>query len=115
MVASKTGFILSVCYALGQITLGLLLHPYTTVQSLVRDRSFFWMAVLPLITSLMAKVAWEFGIVPLVQLFFSCSLTSMWLCNAVPFFAHWLLFFCLYWQAVVAYLFIRFALAFRSA
>lgn len=112
---SKTDIVLSVLYALGQITLGLLLHPYQTVQSLVRDKTFFWMAVLPLMTSILAKIAWSYLLVPVVRLVFSCSTSLFWGCDLIPFFANWLVFFCVYWQIMVAYLFIRFSLAFRSA
>lgn len=115
MKVPKTQFILSIMYALGQITLGLLLHPYQTVQSLVRDKAFFWMAALPLLTSIIVKIFWSFVFVPLVRMVFSCSVTPFFGCNLIPFFAQWLLFFCMYWQIVVAYLFIRFSLAFRSA
>lgn len=105
----------SVTYALGQIALGLLLHPYQTVQSLVRDKVFFWMAALPLLVSIIVKIVWSFVLVPLVRLVFSCAVTPFWGCELIPFFAQWLLFFCLYWQMLVAYLFIRFSLAFRPA
>lgn len=115
MVNQAWQFTFSVMYALGQIALGLLLHPYQTVQSLVRDKVFFWMAALPLLVSIIVKIVWSFVLVPLVRLVFSCAMTSFWGCELIPFFAQWLLFFCLYWQILVAYLFVRFSLAFRSA
>ncbi len=115
MVNQAWRMMFSVIYALGQIALGLLLHPYQTVQSLVRDKVFFWMAALPLLVSIIIKFVWSFIFVPLVRLVFSCAVTPFWGCELIPFFAQWLLYFCLYWQIMVAYLFIRFSLAFRSA
>ncbi|MBP7774948.1 hypothetical protein KA078_04110, partial [Candidatus Woesebacteria bacterium] len=75
MVNQTWQTIFSVTYALGQIALGLLLHPYQTVQSLVRDKVFFWMAALPLLVSIIVKGVWSFVLVPLVRLVFSCAVT----------------------------------------
>ncbi|MEX0896308.1 MAG: hypothetical protein WDZ94_05270 [Patescibacteria group bacterium] len=105
-------FFASVVYALGQITLGLLLHPYQTMQSLVRDRVFIWMAFLPTVVFVLAKILWIFLIVPLVQFVFSCQAVTFWGCELIPFFANWLVLFCLFWQILLGYLLLRFWLVF---
>lgn len=105
-------FAVSFLYALGQITLGLLLHPYQTTQSLVRDRVFIWMALLPSVVFVLAKILWFFVIVPAVQFVFSCQNTAFWGCDLIPFVANWLVFFCVYWQVLLGYLVVRFWLVF---
>lgn len=40
--------ITSFLYAIAQITGGLLLHPYQTMQSLTREKVFAWMTFLPI-------------------------------------------------------------------
>lgn len=109
---SNVRFVLSVGYALGQITLGLLLHPYQTMQSLVRDRIFIWMTGLPTVVFILAKVFWHFLLVPAVRFVFSCAESGFWGCELIPFFANWLVLFCLLWQVLLGYLLLRFVLVF---
>lgn len=108
----KIAFLVSVFYALGQITLGLLLHPYQTMQSLVRDRVFIWMTGLPVAVFVLAKLVWHFLLVPLVRFVFSCQSSGFVGCELIPFFANWLLLFCLFWQILLGYLLLRFVLVF---
>ena len=106
--------VLSFFYAIGKITLGLLLHPYQTTQSLIREKAFVWMTFLPSAVFVGAKIIWFFFLVPLVRLLFSCSTSSFFGCDLIPFFANWLVLFCIYWQVMLLYLLLRFFLAFRE-
>jgi hypothetical protein len=104
---------LSILYSVGQLTLGLLLHPYQTMQSLVEDKVFVWMTLLPTGVLAIVTVLWRFLIVPAVQLVFSCQKTGFVGCTWLPFFSNWLTFFCLYWQILLLYLFFRFSSIFK--
>jgi len=97
--------ILSVIYSLFQITLGLLLHPYQTMQSLVRDKVFVWMTLLPTLVLGVVTLLWKLVLVPVVGVFFSCSVG---VCGFLPFVSNVLTFFCVYWQVVLIYLLYRF-------
>ncbi len=99
--------ITSIIYALAQISGGLLLHPYQTMQSLVRDKVFVWMTLLPSLILALITIGWRFLLVPVVQMFFTCS-TSSFSCEWLPFLSNWITFFCLYWQVLLLYLLIRF-------
>lgn len=104
----------STMYSVGQITLGLLLHPYQTMQSLVQDKVFVWMALLPTVVLAVVTVIWRYGVVPVVRLVFSCHTSDFLACQWLPFFSNWLTFFCIYWQLILFYLLIRFSRVFRS-
>lgn len=103
----------SFVYSLGQITLGLLLHPYQTMQSLVQDTVFVWMTLLPVGVYVIAKVIWHFLLVPVVRFIFSCSSSSFFGCDLIPFVANWLVLFCVYWQVLLLYLLLRFYFVFN--
>jgi len=105
---------LSFIYSLGQITLGLLLHPYQTMQSLVRDKIFIWMTLLPTVVLALVTVLWKYLTVPLVRLFFSCGNNDVFLCQLLPFFSNFLTFFCIYWQLLLFYLLLRFHTIFNK-
>lgn len=100
--------LLSFVYACGQITMGLLLHPYQTVQSLAREKVFAGMIFLPVAVYVLAKIIWFFVLIPLVHYVFSCQSTAFFGCDLIPFFANWLVLFCVYWQVLLLYLFLRF-------
>lgn len=104
----------SFAYSVFQITQGLFLHPYQTMQSLVRDRVFFWMTFLPVGVWVCVQLAWDFIVVPVVRLAFSCTHNPFWGCELIPFVARWLLYFCILWQVVLLYLFVRFLYAFSK-
>lgn len=105
--------VLSFLYAVSQITGGLLLHPYQTMQSLVRDKVFLWMTLLPSAVYVIAKVIWFFVLVPTVRFAFSCQTSAFFGCDLIPFFANWLVLFCVFWQIMLIYLLIRFFLILR--
>lgn len=107
-------FASSFVYSIAQITGGLLLHPYQTMQSLTRERVFIWMAFLPTAVFVLAKVVWFFILVPGVRFIFSCSESNFFGCDLIPFFANWLVLFCVYWQILLLYLLIRFLIAFSD-
>ncbi|MDA1080006.1 MAG: hypothetical protein O2840_04950 [bacterium] len=107
-------FVTSFVYACGKITVGLLLHPYQTMQSLVRERVFLWLLLLPSAVFVIAKVIWFFVLVPTVRFIFSCHTTQFFGCDLIPFVANWLVLFCVYWQILLLYLTLRFAIAFRE-
>ena len=105
---------LSVSYSVGQIGFGLILHPYQTMQSLVQDRVFVWMTLLPTAILALVTTSWRFVIVPLVKLVFSCQSNNLVVCNFLPFTSNLLTFFCIYWQLMLLYLLLRFSLAFKD-
>jgi len=107
----KLSHLLSVGYSVGQLGLGLLAHPYQTMQMLVEDKVFIWMTMLPTGVLAVVTVCWRWGIVPLVSSVFSCQATDFVLCNYLPFVSNCLTFFCLYWQVMLLYLLIRFSRA----
>lgn len=93
--------ILSIFYALGQICQGLLLHPYQTVQSLVREKIFMWMIFLPI------------SILTFVIVFWRQVVLSIVLINLPHFLIYWFIFYCIYWQGLLLYLLVRFLIGFR--
>lgn len=95
-------------YSVGRISLGLLLHPYQTMQSLVFERTFWWLSLLPTMILASLTLAWRLMIVPGVQVFFSCSSTGWVACQYLEFVSNWVTFFCLYWQIMLLYLLFRF-------
>ena len=104
----------STFYAVGQLGLGLLLHPYQTSQGIVQEKVFSWMALFPSVILAMLTVLWRFFIVPLVRQYFSCAPSHTLVCGLLPFVSNWLTFFCIYWQILLLYLFFRFSAAFRK-
>ncbi len=99
-------------YSLGRITLGLLLHPYQTMQSLLEEKRFIWMTLLPTVVLAIATILWKYVIVPVVQTVFSCQRDAFIFCDWIPFVSDWLTFFCLFWQVMLMYLLFRFHWAF---
>jgi hypothetical protein len=104
----------SLVYSLFQIAQGLFFHPYQTMQSLVREKVFFALTFLPVLVWVFARAAWGLIIVPLVRLMFSCSASNFVGCDFIPFFTHWLLYFCILWQVMLVYLLVRFGYAFSK-
>lgn len=110
----KTKYLTSLTYAISQIMGGLFLHPYQTMQSLAQDKVFSWMAFLPTAVFVGAKILWLYLVVPVVRFAFSCTTTDFMGCELIPFFANWLLLFCIYWQVLLLYLLIRFSIIFNE-
>lgn len=110
----KRRIIFSITYSLGQITTGLLLHPYQTMQSLVKQKIFVWMTLLPSMLLSMIIVFWKFAVVPTVQTIFSCQTTYFFICDWISLMANIVTFFCIYWQILLLYLLIRFSLVYKG-
>jgi uncharacterized membrane protein len=98
----------SFLYSCGQISLGLLVHPYQTMQSLVEEKVFVWMSLLPMGILAMFTIAWRWVVVPVVRLVFSCQQTSFIGCEFLRFTSNWMTFFIMYWQIMLVYLLFRF-------
>jgi hypothetical protein len=99
-------------FSLTKITWGLLVHPYQTMQSLLREKRFVWLVLLPSLVLFITKGIWMVLIVPVVQTIFSCSTGFFFGCSLIPFLANWLTYFCVIWQIMLLYLLVRFARAF---
>lgn len=112
--SSEVSVVGSMGYSLGQIGLGLFLHPYQTMQSLVAEKVFIWMTLFPSGVLAVVTLLWRFVIVPMVRILFSCQRTPILACDTLPFFSNWLTFFCLYWQILLLYLLFRFSRAFKK-
>ena|SRR3989344_9467291 len=107
-MSSKLHWLTSVIYSIGQIGLGLLLHPYQTMQMLVEDKVFVGMTLLPTGILAIVTLLWRGLIVPLVRLFFSCQTSGFWACHYLIFISNWLTFFMIFWQILLLYLLFRF-------
>jgi len=103
---------LSLIYSLGQISVGLILHPYQTMQDLVKEKVFVWVSLLPSFILIIITLLWKTVVVPVVGLFFSCSPIGIFNCNWLGLVSNFITFYCIYWQILLFYLLLRFHLAF---
>jgi hypothetical protein len=110
----KRKVVLSATYSLGQISVGLVLHPYQTMQNLVREKIFVWMTLLPSLVLMIVTALWKIIIVPLVGLFFSCAQSKIIGCDWLVFVSNAITFYCIYWQILLFYLLVRFNLVFKN-
>ncbi|MBU0974790.1 hypothetical protein KKD03_03770 [Patescibacteria group bacterium] len=112
----KRKVVLSATYSLGQISVGLILHPYQTMQALVREKVFIWMSLLPSLVLMSTTLLWKIAVVPLVRFVFSCSELSgmVFSCDWLDFVSNAIAFYCIYWQLLLFYLLIRFNSAYRN-
>lgn len=78
------------------------------MQSLVEDRVFVWMSLLPMLVLALVTVSWREVVVPMVRVVFSCQISTFWACDHIEFVSNWLTFFCIYWQILLLYLLFRF-------
>ncbi len=100
--------ILSIVYSIFQISQGLLIHPYQTMQSLVKDKIFVWMTLLPTFFLAMLTMIWKLFLFPLLKIFITCQSVRKEYCDLFYFLAEWVTFFCIYWQIILIYLLVRF-------
>lgn len=107
-------FIASSIYAVCQIIVGLVLHPYQTLQTVVQERIFVWMSVFPSFLLLFLIVNWRIWILAFLEFWFECRPHFPILCQVAEVVALWITFFCVYWQILVGYLTFRFVVAFRN-
>ncbi len=108
-------FILSSSYGVARIGLGLLLHPYQTVQSVVEAGAFFWMTLFPSLVLAFLVVNWRIWLFPILTYTFECQPVYPFVCQLVDLLGRWVAFFCAYWQILVLYLYFRFSVAFKNA
>ncbi len=100
--------IVSFFYALGRFALGLVLHPYQTMQLLVKQKLFVWVVLTPIVCLGLLTVLWNFVIIPLAA---SLGLSCPELDSTLSFLATWVTTFVVYWQLMLLYLLIRFGRA----
>lgn len=92
----------SLLYSLGQLTLGLLLHPYRSMQLLVRGKVFLPLAFLPSL----------FFALMLVLTRVEILVDFLGRMAALKYLYQFLVFFCFYWQLILLYLLYRFVRVF---
>lgn len=97
--------------ALIQLSWGLLIHPYQSIYSLLEKKRYQWLILLPSLIFLVVKICWLLIIVPITQLFFSCSTNYFFGCRIIAMFANWFSFFFIMWQVMLLYLAVRIARA----
>ncbi len=92
-------------YALIRFSVGLLIHPYQTMQIIVEQKFFSWMALIP--TGILGLIV---GIWRIILLYFLDKSTAEWLGNQLvySFLIGWFSLFCVCWQFLILYLFFRF-------
>jgi hypothetical protein len=106
-------FIVSFVYALLRFAFGLLIHPYQTMQDLVEEKMFIWLAILPTLVLAILTIFWDLILCPL--LLASLDLDIYLISKTVSFIATWFTMFCFYWQLMLFYLLIRFKLSFNHS
>lgn len=82
-------------------SLGLLLHPYQTMQSLFLKKSFLIFTFTPVFYYVAATIIWRLFLRPAALYFFSATCPLMIFKTTIAFFAF-------YWQASLLYLFFKF-------
>lgn len=78
------------------------------MQMVIQDKLYAWLLLLPSGFLLATVIVWRGVIVPFVRHFFQCSQSGFFGCDLTPFVANWMIFFVLYWQLLLLYLFVRF-------
>ncbi len=103
----KRLIIFSVLALFGQVIQGLLLHPYQTMQNLVREKIFAWLSFVPIVL-----LIFSWGLHYFYQVvFMGCEVFISFL-PVAQFIFEWWLSFLVYWQLLLFYLLLRFAWAF---
>ncbi|MEA2057007.1 MAG: hypothetical protein U9O78_04890 [Patescibacteria group bacterium] len=112
---SIVNFIVSFVYALLKFAFGLLIHPYQTMQDLVDQKLFVWLAILPMMILVFLTLFWNLIFVPLALVVFdSKAMVGAGAVQAsLSFLATWITTFCFYWQMMLLYLLIRFRISFK--
>lgn len=104
----------STLYAVFRLSGGLLVHPYQTLQSVVKEKVFLWMSFFPGVLLVFLMMNWRVWMLPTLEFWFDCQPSYPYICRAVNTLATWISFFCLYWQILLSYLTVRFLLAFKG-
>lgn len=106
---TRLAIVISILYSVGQVSLGLILHPYQTMQMLVEDTVFVWLSLLPSMLFVISVLLWRFIFDPfLVAVFGSYTV------GIIPFIGLWFSLYMLYWQCLLVYLLFRFTHIFRD-
>ena len=98
-MASKLEIFESFVYSAGQIVLGLLLHPYRTMQLIVKGKVFTPFVFLPL---LIVAIIFLGSKIDLLMSFYLNNLVFSILVKTI-------LIFSILWQIILSYLLIRFS------
>lgn len=104
---SFTRYGFSYFYFCAKITFGLLIHPYKTLLATLRERFCRFLIFSPTFLFLLLTFFWRFLFRPLILHFFSATCFLMVIKTSV-------LFFCLFWQITLLYLFFKFILVLSS-
>jgi hypothetical protein len=110
---SPLALALSSGYTIAQSGVGLVLHPYQTMQEIARGKVFGWITLLPSLLLAILVIVWRYLALPLAQVFGRCYPNLMLICDGLVFFSDWIVFFCIYWQILLMYLYFRFSRAFN--
>jgi hypothetical protein len=105
-------FFSSLFYSIGQLSLGLLLHPYRTMQMLVEDKVFVWMALIPTLLLGFSTIVWRFLLMPflnIVLLDYSDQTIKVFMLLLT----NWFTFYMFFWQILLLYLLFRFSTVLR--
>ncbi len=103
MIKHKRAILFSGLVLVSQVIQGLFLHPYQTMQNLVKEKVFVWLSFAPLFFLLLSlALNWLVGQLVAWQLFKP----------VINFVFAWWLIFLSYWQALLTYLLLRFVWAF---
>src|SRR5258708_33575068 len=89
--------VMSTSYSVGQLALGLLLHPYQTLQSVVQEKVFLWMTGLPAVVLILLIFIWQKVVGQFFYSFFACDFSSSFACGGVHFLARLGLLFFFFW------------------
>lgn len=102
-------------HSLASITLGLLVHPYQTVQTLIESPRWSWLVLTPTAVIMLATVTWKTLLGPVLQAtgWFYCANHYHGWCLLRLFLSNWLTWFVIYWQVLLLYLFARFWVTLR--
>jgi len=92
----------SLIYSSGQMFLGLLLHPYRSMQLLVKNKILLPFILYPTFVGIFFYLLLKIDLV-------ASSYQSFFIFR---FFYQVMLFFCIYWQLALFYLWLRFSRAF---
>lgn len=84
---------------------GLFLHPYQTMQYLVEEKVFIWLAFIPVPLYLLAAMIWW---VSLKVFYMSFAYIGLWAFSLI-----WITLFFTFWQVLLLYLLIRFFVTLR--
>lgn len=98
-MATKLEIIESFVYSAGQIVLGLLLHPYRTMQLIVKGKVFTPFVFLPLLTVVLIFLG---GRIDFLMNFYQSNVIFSILVKTI-------LIFSVLWQIILGYLLIRFS------